>query len=129
MRWWEWVLIGLGLASVLAAIAIAFRSQLMFAVKFARTLMTDERIPRPLRWLIGVSMAIKVVPFPDFGIDEVVLVIVGFVLVTFYRPAVREILNETRTAEATRARLPDERTTRHSQDSARQANSSSPNAG
>ena len=96
MAWWEWVLVGLGLASVLAGTAIAFRSQLIFAVRFAKTLMTDQRVPRPLRWLIGISLAIKVVPFPDFGVDEVVLVVVGLVLVIFFRPALRQILAETR---------------------------------
>lgn len=106
MPWWGWLLVGLGLASALALIAITFRSQIRFAVRLARTLMTDERVPRPLRWLIGVSLAIKVVPFPDFGVDEVVLVVVGLVLVIFYRPAVREILEETRAAEAARSEAP-----------------------
>ena len=99
MPWWGWVLVGLGLASVLAAIAITFRAQLMFAVKFAKTLMVDQRVPRPLRWLIGVSLAIKVVPLPDFGVDEVVLVVVGLLLVIFYRPALLAILEETRAVE------------------------------
>ena len=99
MRWWGWVLVGLGLVSLLAAIAITFRSQLMFAVRFAKILLTDQRVPRPLRWLIGVSLAIKVVPFPDLGVDEVVLVVVGLVLVIFYRPALRAILDETRAVE------------------------------
>lgn len=63
--------------------------------------MTDQRVPRPLRWLIGVSLAIKVVPLPDFGVDEVVLVAVGLVLVVFYRPVLRAILAETRVLEAT----------------------------
>ena len=72
----------------------------MFAVRFAKTLMTDQRVPRPLRWLLGVSLAIKVVPFPDFGVDEVVLVVVGLLLVIFYRPALRAILEETRALEA-----------------------------
>jgi hypothetical protein len=92
MSWWGWVLVGLGLVSVLAVIAITFHSQLMFAVSFAKTLTTDQRVPRPLHWLIGVSLAIKVVPFPDFGVDEIVLVIVGLVLVIFYRPALTAIL-------------------------------------
>ena len=100
MPWLGWVLLGLGLVSVLAAVAITFRSQLMFALRFAKTLMTDQRVPRPLRWLIGVSLAIKVVPFPDFGVDEVVLVVVGLLLVIFYRPALRAILEETRAAAA-----------------------------
>jgi hypothetical protein len=106
MPWWGWVLVGLGLVSVLAALAITFRSQLMFAVRFAKTLTTDKRVPRPLRWLIGVSLAIKVVPFPDFGVDEVVLVVVGLVLVIFYRPALSAIMEETRAADAARVSSP-----------------------
>jgi hypothetical protein len=100
MPWWGWLLVGLGLASVLIGSAVRFRSQLMFAVKFARTLMSDQRVPRPLRWLIGISLAIKVVPFPDFGVDEVLLIVVGLVLVIFYRPALRAILEEMRSVEA-----------------------------
>ena len=100
MRWWGWVLAGLGLVSILAAIAIVFRSQLLFAVRLAKTLVTDQRVPRPLRWLIGFSLAIKVVPFPDFGVDEVVLIVVGLVLFVFYRPVLRAILAETRALEA-----------------------------
>jgi|GEM_PF-2325040 len=106
MPWWGWLLVGLGLVAVPVAAAVTFRSQLSFAVKFARTLMSDQRVPRPLRWLIGVSLAIKVVPFPDFGVDEVVLIIVGLVLLTFYRPALRAILEETRTAQSARAGAP-----------------------
>jgi hypothetical protein len=106
MPWWGCLLVGLGLVSVVIAIAITFRSQLMFAVKFARTLMSDQRVPRPLRWLIGISLAIKVVPFPDFGVDEVVLIVVGLVLVIFYRPALRAILEETRSVEADSAGAP-----------------------
>ena len=106
MLWWGWVLVGLGLVSVLAAIAITFRSHLMFAVRFAKTLTTDKRVPRPLRGLIGVSLAVKVVPFPDLGVDEVVLVVVGLVLIIFYRPALRAILEETRVSEAARVSRP-----------------------
>jgi hypothetical protein len=86
---WGWLLVGLGLVAVPVVTAVTFRSQLSFAVKFARTLMSDQRAPRPLRWLIGVSLAIKVVPFPDFGVDEVVLIIVGLVLLIVYRPGLR----------------------------------------
>jgi len=106
MPWWGWILAGLGLVSVLAAIALTFRTQVMFAVRFAKTLVTDQRVPRPLRWLIAVSLAIKVVPFPDFGVDEVVLVIVGLVLVIFYRPVIRAILEEMRAVEAARVGSP-----------------------
>ena len=70
MPQWGWVLVGLGLVSFLAAIAVSFRSQLMFSVRFAKILMTDQRVPRPLRWLIGCLSAIKVVPIPDFGLTR-----------------------------------------------------------
>jgi membrane protein implicated in regulation of membrane protease activity len=106
MPWWGWLLVGLGLVAVLVATAVTFRSQLSFAVKFARTLMSDQRVPRPLRWLIGVSLAIKVVPIPDFGVDEVVLIVVGLVLLTFYKPVLRAILEETRSVQADRVRGP-----------------------
>lgn len=106
MPWWGWLLIGLSLLAVLAAIAVTFRSQLSFAVKFARTLMSDPRVPRPLRWLIGVCLAIKVIPFPDFGVDEIILVVVGLVLLVFYRPVLQAILDETRSAEAARLGSP-----------------------
>jgi hypothetical protein len=70
MPWWGWLPVGLGLVSVLVAIAITFRPKLLFAVKFARTLLSDQRVPRPLRWLIGVSLALKVVPFPTLGLTS-----------------------------------------------------------
>src|SRR5579884_2545526 len=106
MPWWGWLLVWLGVVSVLVASAITFRSQILFAVKFARTLMSDTRVPRPLRWLIGVSLAIKIVPVPDFGLDEVVLIIVSLVLVIFYRPVLRAILEETRAVEADKVGAP-----------------------
>ena len=68
--------------------------------------MSDQRVPRPLRWLIGVSLAIKIVPFPDFGVDEVVLIVVALVLLIFYRPTLRAILEETRSVEADRVGAP-----------------------
>lgn len=103
MPWWGWLLIGLGLLAVLAVLAIAFRSRVLFAVKFARTLVTDQRVPRPLRWIIGISLAMKVVPFPDFGADEIVLIAVGIVLFIFYRPVLQAILEETRSLGASGA--------------------------
>ena len=106
MPWWGWLLIGLGVVAVLVATAVTFRSQLAFVIKFAKALMSDQRVPRPLRWLIGVSLAIKVVPFPDFGVDEIVLIVVGLVLLIFYRPALRAILEETRSIQTDRVDAP-----------------------
>lgn len=85
-----------------AAIISGFglRSQLGFAMKLTKALATDERLPRPLRWAIGIALAVKVVPMPDFGIDEIILVLIGALLLTVYRPTFREIVAETRAAEA-----------------------------
>ena len=56
-----------------------------------KALATDQRIPRSVRWLIGVSLAIKTVPVPDFGIDEIGLLLVFLLLATVYRNDVAAI--------------------------------------
>lgn len=68
-------------------------------IRLLRALATDERIPRPVRWLIGVSLAIKAVPIPDFGIDEVGLVVAFVLLSTVYRHRFAEIRQELRDQE------------------------------
>jgi hypothetical protein len=45
---------------------------------------------------VTISLAIKAVPFPDFGIDEVILAVVALLLATVYRPTFRAILAESR---------------------------------
>jgi hypothetical protein len=67
--------------------------------RLLKALATDPRIPRPVRWLIGVSLAIKAVPFPDFGIDEVGLLIAFVLLSTIYRQQFNEIRAEIRRQE------------------------------
>jgi hypothetical protein len=64
--------------------------------RLLKALATDPRIPRPVRWLIGVSLAIKAVPFPDFGIDEVGLLVAFVLLSTIYRQRFNEIRAEVR---------------------------------
>ena len=91
--WWGWVLVCLG---ALALASLAFRKQFLYLVKVAKACATDERLPRPLRWALAFALAIKVVPVPDFGIDEVILLVVGVLLATVYRPTFRAILAETR---------------------------------
>jgi hypothetical protein len=80
----------------LGLVAFAFRKQLRYLIKMAKTLATDQRLPRPLRWALVLALAIKMVPIPDFGVDEVILVVIGVLLVTVYRPTFREILDESR---------------------------------
>jgi hypothetical protein len=82
--------------AVFGLAAFVFRAQLRYMVKVAKAVATDERLPRPLRWAVAVALAIKVVPVPDFGVDEVILVVVGLLLVTVYRPTLRAILEESR---------------------------------
>ena len=77
-------------------VAILFRRQLLYLVKVAKMCATDERLPRPLRWALGVALAIKVVPVPDFGIDEILLIVIGVLLMTVYRPTFKAILAESR---------------------------------
>lgn len=91
-------MIAIGVIGLLSG--VAFRGQLRFAMKLTRALATDERLPRPLRWAIGVALAMKLVPVPDFGIDEIILVLIGALLLTVYRPTFREIVAETRAANA-----------------------------
>jgi hypothetical protein len=90
---WGWLLVGL---AVLGMVAFAFRRQFRYLVKVAKALATDERLPRPLRWGLKLALAMKVVPFPDLGIDELILVVIGVLLVTVYRPTLRAILDESR---------------------------------
>lgn len=79
---------------------LVFRAKLLFAAKLTKALATDERLPRPLRWALGFALAVKVAPVPDFGIDEIILVVVAALLLTVYRPTFRMILAETRRAES-----------------------------
>ena len=93
MPWWGWVVVAAGAA---LAVAMVFRRQLLYLVKVAKMCATDERLPGPLRWTLGVALAIKVVPVPDFGIDEILLIVIGVLLVTIYRPTFKAILAESR---------------------------------
>ena len=97
MPWWAFVLIAVAVATV--ALGIAFRRQLRFAMRMTKALITDQRLPRPLRWSIGVALAVKTVPLPDFGVDEVILVVVGALLLTIYRGTFMSIVAEQRAAE------------------------------
>jgi hypothetical protein len=56
-------------------------------MKLTKALATDERLPRPLRWAIGIALALKAVPL-------------GALLLTVFRPTFREIVAETRSAKA-----------------------------
>jgi hypothetical protein len=55
------------------------------AIAAIRFLARDERIPRPLRWVAGVSL----LPLPG-PLDEVVLVLIAPVFLILYRDRMRE---------------------------------------
>lgn len=94
MPWWAWVLVAVVAVAVVPA--LVFRRQIRFAMRVANALATDKRVPRPLRWAIGVALAMKAIPIPDFGIDEVILLTVGVLLATAYRPDFKAIVAEIR---------------------------------
>jgi hypothetical protein len=50
-----------------------------------KLLARDGRIPRPLRWVTGISL----LPVPG-PVDEVVLLLVAPILLAFYREPLRE---------------------------------------
>ena len=74
---------------------VGFRRQIGFGIRVAKRVATDERVPKPLRWALRVALAIKAVPIPDLGIDEVLLLVVAVLLLTVYRPTLRAILAES----------------------------------
>ncbi len=73
---------------------MGLKTNLRRTFRLLKALATDERIPRPVRWLIGVSLAVKAVPFPDFGVDEVGLLVAFILLSTVYRQEFRTIRAE-----------------------------------
>jgi hypothetical protein len=62
--------------------ALAFLARLARAARIAAT---DERIPRPLRWLVGLGL----LPWPG-PVDEIVLVLAAVPLATLYREPLAE---------------------------------------
>jgi hypothetical protein len=54
-------------------------------IRSVRRIAADRRIPRPLRWLLAVSL----LPIPG-PVDEAVLVLVAPLLVIFYRQPMLE---------------------------------------
>lgn len=75
------------------------KKRVRHAVRLLKAIATDPRIPRPLRWLIGVSLAVKAVPVPDFGVDEAGLLVAFVLLSTVYRHRFAEIREEVRQEE------------------------------
>jgi hypothetical protein len=54
-------------------------------IRATRLIVSDSRIPRPLRWLAGLALLPVPGPF-----DEAVLLLVAPLLVTFHREPLRD---------------------------------------
>ena len=61
------------------------RGFIAHAIRATRLLVTDARIPRPLRWLAALSLLPVPGPF-----DEAVLLLVALPLFVFYREPLRD---------------------------------------
>lgn len=91
----------LAILAILALLALILRKHVIYAMRLAKAAATDKRLPRPVRWLFGAALAVKVLPV-DFGIDEALLLVGIALLSTKYRSTWREIRTELRTAQLER---------------------------
>jgi hypothetical protein len=83
--------------SALAAVGlIPLRGRLRRPIAVVKALNSDPRLPKPLRYALRVGLIVKLWPGPDFGIDELLLGGCALVLVLFYRPTLRTIIQETK---------------------------------
>ncbi|HKR99644.1 MAG TPA: hypothetical protein VJU79_09030 [Candidatus Dormibacteraeota bacterium] len=99
VSWWQVALIAAGAITAIVLVAgLRWRSELRMVIRIARALATDRRLPRPMRWMFAIALAIKTVPLPDLGVDEVLLVIAGLWLVIGHRRTFRAIVSESRAA-------------------------------
>jgi hypothetical protein len=89
--WWL-----LGGITLTAVFAIAFRSRAARLIRLMRALATDPRLPRPVRWLFRVALVIRLIPGPDLGIDEALLILGALLLAGPYRATWKAIRAETR---------------------------------
>jgi hypothetical protein len=83
-----------GVAVAVVVFAVIFRRRTARLIRLGKALATDKRLPRPVRLLFGVALAIKTVPLPDFGIDEGLLLIGALLLAGPYRRQWRAIKAE-----------------------------------
>ncbi len=91
MSLWPYYLAGVGAFALMALLA---RRHVAYWLSVAKALATDPRLPRPLRWTMAVGLAVKAVPLPDFGIDELALGVTALLLATKYRGVAKQIITE-----------------------------------
>lgn len=88
--WWP---ILAGLAVVALVLMIRYRTHVRYAIRVARAVVNDKRLPKPLRWAIRVGLVVKCFPL-DFGADELILGTCGIILFTCYRKQLAQIVSE-----------------------------------
>lgn len=81
-------------AGAFAVVALLARRHVAYWLSIAKALTTNPRLPRPLRWTMAVGLAVKAVPVPDFGIDELALGVAAVLLATRYRRVAKQIITE-----------------------------------
>lgn len=88
---WPYLVATVAVAGVLA---LVFRGRVARWLRLAKAAATDPRLPRSVRWLFRIGIAVKCIPGPDFGIDEVALALGALLLATRYRATWNEIRRE-----------------------------------
>ena len=83
-----WWLAGAVAAAGVAAFAL--RGRLRRWLRLAKAAATDKRLPRPVRWVFVVALAVRCLPV-DFGVDEVLLLVGVGLLAGPYRATWREV--------------------------------------
>jgi len=82
-----------GAAVLLGLCALVFRGRLKRLLRLAKAAATDPRLPRPVRYLFVVALAVKCLPV-DFGADEILLLVGVGLLYGPYRRQWAEIRGE-----------------------------------
>ncbi len=71
---------------VLGAVGtFTFRKRIKYVFLLAKAAATDPRLPKSVRWLFKIGLAVKLLPIPDFGVDELCLGLGVILLATRYR--------------------------------------------
>jgi hypothetical protein len=92
--WWL-----VAVALVFCALGVVFRRRVKRLVRLVRLAATDERLPKPVRWLFRIVLVAKLWPGPDFGVDELALGLGTILLLTKYRRTWAEIRAELNAQE------------------------------
>lgn len=69
--------------------------RMKYEVKVLKQCVKDPRVPRFIKWLVGIGLVVKLWPI-DFGLDEILLGSAILLMVTRYRKVWNEIREEVR---------------------------------